>query len=179
MNREERLTAAWRPIDCSHPDIIASSRGGFVPRSRRWTTDAGTHDSGTGFSRGSSKWEPTLAFPKTGGHRATIGDRLFAEVHIDIKIQQERDSARSDAYDGTGARTAVPFIESVVYDYVGVQDQKTLVLRETSRQGERIERSMLYIRMNPDGPTKVRFPSGVLSITIDDEQVAVARWLGD
>jgi hypothetical protein len=149
-----------------------------VPRSRRWTTDAGPHDTGSGFGRGSTKWEPTLAFPKTGAHRATIGDRLFAEVHIDIKIQQERESARGDAYDGTGARAAVPFIESVVYDYMGVQDGSTLVLRETSRQGERIERSMLYVRMNPDGPTKVRFPSGVLSISIDDEQVALARWTG-
>jgi hypothetical protein len=119
-----------------------------------------------------------LAFPKTGAHRATIGDRLFAEVHIDVKIQQERESARSDGYDSSGARGAVPFIESVVYDYMGVQDGHTLVLRETSRQGERIERSMLYVGLNADGPTKVRFPSGVLSITIDDEHVALARWIG-
>jgi hypothetical protein len=148
-----------------------------VPRSRRWTTQAGSQD--PAFGRGSTKWEPTLAFPKTGAHRATIGDRLFAEVHIDVKIQQERESARSDAFDSTGARNAVPFIESVVYDYLGVQDERTLVLRETSRQGERVERSMLYVRLNPEAPTKVRFPSGVLAISIDDEQVALARWIGD
>jgi hypothetical protein len=147
-----------------------------VPRSRRWTTEAGSQEAA--FGRGSTKWEPTLAFPKSGAHRATIGDRLFAEVHIDVKIQQERESARSDAFDGTGSRNAVPFIESVVYDYLGVQDAQTLVLRETSRQGERVERSMLYIRLNPDGPTKIRFPSGVLAITIDDEQVALAQWIG-
>ena len=29
-----------------------------------------------------------------------------------------------------------------------------------------------------DAATKVRFPSGVLSIIIDEEQVAVVRWLG-
>lgn len=149
-----------------------------MPRSRRWTTDAGPHDTGAGFSRGTTKWEPTLAFPKNGAHRATIGDRLFAEVHIDVRVQQERESARSDAYDGTGARPGVPFIESVVYDYMGVQDGHTLTIRETSRQGERIERSMLYIRLNPNGPTKVRFPSGLVSVTIDDEQVASARWIG-
>jgi hypothetical protein len=148
-----------------------------VPRSRRWTTEAGSQEAA--FGRGSTKWEPTLAFPKSGAHRATVGDRLFAEVHIDVKIQQERESARSDAFDSTGSRNTVPFIESVVYDYLGVQDAHTLVLRETSRQGERVERSMLYIRLNPDGPTKVRFPSGVLAITIDDEQVALAQWIGE
>jgi hypothetical protein len=93
-------------------------------------------------------------------------------------MQQERDSARADAFEGNAARSSVPFIESVVYDYMGVQEGGTLVLRETSRQGERLERSMLYVRLSPDGPTKVRFPSGVLSIVIDDEQVAVARWVG-
>lgn len=147
-----------------------------MPRSRRWTTDEGSQE--VAFGRGSTKWEPTLAFPKTGAHRATIGDRLFAEVHIDVKIQQERETARTDAFDSTGARNAVPFIESVVYDYLGVQDEGTLVLRETSRQGERVERSMLYVRLNSDGPTKIRFPSGVLAISIDDEQVALARWVG-
>lgn len=147
-----------------------------MPRSRRWTTEAGTQESG--FGRGGTKWEPTLAFPKTGAHRATLGDRLFAEVHIDVKIQQERDTARTDAFDSTGARGAAPFLESVVYDYMGVQDGRTLVLRETSRQGERVERSMLYVRLNPEGPTKLRFPSGVLSVTVDDEQVAHARWIG-
>jgi hypothetical protein len=149
-----------------------------VPRSRRWTTDAGPHDAGAGFSRGTTKWEPTLAFPKTGAHRATIGDRLFAEVHIDVRVQQERESARSEPYDGTGARPGAPFIESVVYDYMGVQDGHTLAIRETSRQGERIERSMLYVRLNPNCPTKVRFPSGLVSVAIDDEQVASARWIG-
>ena len=149
-----------------------------MPRSRRWTTESGSSDGAVAVGRGTTKWEPTLAFPKTGAHRATIGDRLFAEVHIDVKVQQERESARADAYDTTGARGAVPFIESVVYDYMGVQDGRTLVLRETSRQGERIERSMLYVRLNADGPTKVRFPSGVLAITIDEEQVASARWMG-
>ena len=147
-----------------------------MPRSRRWTTEAGAQESG--FGRGATKWEPTLAFPKTGMHRATIGDRIFAEVHIDVRVQQERESARSDAFDSSGARSGVPFIESVVYDYMGVQDVNTLVLRETSRQGERVERSMLYVRLNADGPTKMRFPSGVLSIEIDDEQVAQVRWLG-
>jgi len=147
-----------------------------VPRSRRWTTEAGAQE--TGFGRGSTKWEPTLAFPKTGTHRATIGDRLFAEVHIDVKVQQERETARTDSFDNSGARAGVPFIESVVYDYMGVQDGRTLVLRETSRQGERVERSMLYVRMNENGATKVRFPSGVIAIAIDDEQVAEARWLG-
>ena len=149
-----------------------------MPRSRRWTTEVSQQETAGSGGRGSTKWEPTLAFPKTGAHRATLGDRLFAEVHIDVKIQQERETARADAYDSTGARGAVPFIESVVYDYMGVQDGSTLVLRETSRQGERIERSMLFVRINPDGPTKVRFPSGVLAITIDDEQVALARWMG-
>ena len=149
-----------------------------MPRSRRWTTEAGPQESGAVFGRGASKWEPTLAFPKTGPHRATIGDRLFAEVHIDVRMQQERNSARADAFDGNATRSPVPFIESVVYDYMGVQEGPTLVLRETSRQGERIERSMLYVRLAPEGPTKVRFPSGVLSIAIDDEQCAVARWVG-
>ena len=147
-----------------------------MPRSRRWTTEAGAQEAS--FGRGSTKWEPTLAFPKSGAHRATIGDRLFAEVHIDLKIQQERESARTDGFDSSGARNAVPFIESIVYDYMGVQDANTLVIRETSRQGERVERSMLYVRLNAEGPTKVRFPSGVLSIAIDDEQVALARWIG-
>jgi len=147
-----------------------------VPRSRRWTTEAGAQESG--FGRGATKWEPTLAFPKTGTHRATIGDRIFAEVHIDVRVQQERESSRSDAFDSSGARSGVPFIESVVYDYIGVQGANTLVLRETSRQGERVERSMLYVRLNADGPTKMRFPSGVLSIEIDDEQVAQVRWVG-
>ena len=147
-----------------------------MPRSRRWTTEAGAQESG--FGRGATKWEPTLAFPKTGTHRATIGDRIFAEVHIDVRVQQERESSRSDAFDSSGARSGVPFIESVVYDYIGVQGANTLVLRETSRQGERVERSMLYVRLNADGPTKMRFPSGVLSIEIDDEQVAQVRWLG-
>ena len=147
-----------------------------MPRSRRWTTDEGTQ--AAAFGRGSTKWEPTLAFPKNGAHRATLGDRLFAEVHIDVKVQQERETVRSEGFDGSGARSGVPFIESIVYDYMGVQDERTLVLRETSRQGERVERSMLYIRLNPQGPTKVRFPSGVLSISIDDEQVALAQWVG-
>ena len=147
-----------------------------MPRSRRWTTEAGAQESG--FGRGATKWEPTLAFPKSGTHRATVGDRIFAEVHIDVRVQQERESARADAFDSAGARSGVPFIESVVYDYMGVQDGNTLVLRETSRQGERVERSMLYVRMNADGATKVRFPSGVLSIEVDDEQVAQVRWLG-
>jgi len=147
-----------------------------VPRSRRWTTEAGAQESG--FGRGATKWEPTLAFPKSGTHRATIGDRVFAEVHIDVRVQQERESGRADAFDSTGARSGVPFIESVVYDYIGVQDPNTLVLRETSRQGERVERSMLYVRLKADGPTKLRFPSGLISIEVDDEQVAQVRWLG-
>jgi hypothetical protein len=149
-----------------------------VPKSRRWTTEASSQESAPTPGRGSTKWEPTLAFPKSGAHRATIGDRLYAEVHIDVKMQVERDSLRPEAFDGTGSRTPVPFIESVVYDYMGVQDARTLILRETSRQGERVERSMLYIRLATEGPTKVRFPSGVLALTIDDEQVAVVRWVG-
>jgi len=131
--------------------------------------------------RGATMWEPTLAFPKAGAHRATVGDRLFAEVHIDAKVQQERMTARAggNAFDGTAARSPqMPFIESVVYDYMGLQPQRTLVIRETSRQGERIERSMLYIALNAEGPTKIRFPSGVVSVDIDDEQVAIVRWLG-
>jgi hypothetical protein len=147
-----------------------------VPRSRRWTTDAGSQESG--FGRGTTKWEPTLAFPKAGAHRATIGDRLFAEVHIDVKVQQERESNRSDTPDGTASRLTTPFIESVVYDYMGIQDERTLIIRETSRQGERIERSMLYVRLNADGPTRIRFPSGVVSVLLDEEQVAVVRWVG-
>jgi hypothetical protein len=128
--------------------------------------------------RGSTKWEPTLAFPKSGAHRATLGDRLFAEVHIDVKLQQERENVRSDQMDSTTSRMTTPFVESVVYDYMGVEDGRTLVIRETSRQGERIERSMLSVALAKEGPTKVRFPSGVVSIMIDDEQVAVVRWLG-
>lgn len=149
-----------------------------MPRSRRWTTDAGQQESATATSRGSTKWEPTLAFPKTGVHRATLGDRLFAEVHIDVKVQQERESNRSDTPDGTASRLSTPFIESVVYDYMGIQDERTLIIRETSRQGERIERSMLYVRLNADGPTRIRFPSGVVSVLLDEEQVAVVRWVG-
>ncbi len=150
-----------------------------MPRSRRWTNDTGQQaDTGMAFGRGTTKWEPTLAFPKSGTHRATIGDRLFAEVHIDVKMQQERDHARADVLDGTSPRATTPFIESIVYDYMGVQDIRTLVIRETSRQGERIERSVLYVTMQSDGPTKIRFPSGALNVTIDDEQVAVVRWLG-
>jgi len=150
-----------------------------VPRSRRWTTDTSQPESSTTpAGRGSTKWEPTLAFPKTGAHRATLGDRLFAEVHIDVRVQQERESARGDTLDGTASRLSTPFIESVVYDYIGVQDERTLIIRETSRQGERIERSMLYVRLNADGPTKIRFPSGVVSVVLDEEQVAVVRWIG-
>jgi hypothetical protein len=150
-----------------------------VPRSRRWTNDSQTQEApaATG-GRSSTKWEPTLAFPRSGAHRATIGDRLYAEVHIDVKMQNERNAARAEAFDGTAARTQAPFIESVVYDYMGVQEGRTLVLRETSRQGERFERSILYVQLSSDGPTKVRFPSGVVSLTIDDEQVAVVRWIG-
>ena len=130
--------------------------------------------------RGASTWEPTLAFPKTGAHRATIGDRLFAEVHIDTKVQQERMSQRtSDSFNSASARAPqTPFIESVVYDYMGVQAGGAIVIRETSRQGERIERSMLYVKLNTEGPTKIRFPSGVVSVDVDDEQVAIVRWLG-
>ena len=129
-------------------------------------------------ARGSTKWEPTLAFPKAGSHRATLGDRVFAEVHIDVKVQQEREIARGDQLDGTTSRLSTPFIESVVYDYMGVEGERTLVIRETSRQGERIERSMLYVRLTEDGPTKIRFPSGVVSVMRDDEQVLVVSWVG-
>jgi hypothetical protein len=149
-----------------------------MPRSRRWTTESGAQDTTPGPVRGSTKWEPTLAFPKTGAHRATIGDRLFAEVHIDVRMQSERNSVRPEAFDHTGSRTPMPFVESVVYDYMGVQDGNTLVIRETSRQGERVDRSMLYVRLAATGATKIRFPSGVLSLTIDDEQVASVRWVG-
>lgn len=147
-----------------------------MPRSRRWTTDAGP-EAAAHAVRGNTKWEPTLAFPKGGAHRATIGDRIFAEVHIDLNAQRARDSERDD-YGGTGPRPPAPFIESVVYDYMGVQNGHTLLVRETSRQGERVERQMLHVRMTADGPTKIRFPSGVVSIAIDDEQVATVRWLG-
>ncbi len=151
--------------------------GGFVPRSRRWTTEIGPQETSS-YARGTTKWEPTLAFPKAGAHRATIGDRLFAEVHIDVKVQQERDSVNHDAFDGTGSRTGQPFIESIVYDYLGVDHTDTLNLRETSRQGDRLERSMLFVRLNPEGPTRIRFASGVVSVMVDDEQVAIVRWLG-
>jgi len=107
-----------------------------------------------------------------------VGDRFFAEVHIDVKMQQDRDAARADVLDGGSPRPTTPFIESIVYDYMGVRDADTMVIRETSRQGERIERSTLYVHLKEDGATKVRFPSGVLSVSIDDEQVAVVRWLG-
>jgi hypothetical protein len=149
----------------------------FVPRSRRWTTEIGPQEGGT-YPRGTSKWEPTLAFPKAGAHRATIGDRLFAEVHIDIKVQQERDSATQETFDGAGTRTSQPFIESIVYDYLGIEHGDTLVIRETSRQGDRLERSVLYVRLAVEGPTRIRFASGVVSVIVDDEQVAVVRWLG-
>lgn len=129
--------------------------------------------------RGATTWEPTLAFPKSGAHRATIGDRLFAEVHIDAKMQQERMSARTgDGFNSSTRAPQTPFIESVVYDYMGIQGDRTIIIRETSRQGERVERSMLYVRLNADGPTKIRFPSGVVSVDLDDEQVAIVRWLG-
>ena len=120
-----------------------------MPRSRRWTTEVSQQESAGGGGRGSTRWEPTLAFPKTGAHRATLGDRLFAEVHIDVKLQQERENVRADSLDST-----------------------------TSRQGERIERSQLTIRLREGEPTKIRFPSGVVSVEIDDEQVAVVRWIG-
>jgi hypothetical protein len=149
-----------------------------MPRSRRWTTDSSVPEAPVSPVRGSTKWEPTLAFPKTGAHRATIGDRLFAEVHIDVRMQNERNAVRPEGMDQTGSRTTTPFVESVVYDYLGVQDGNTLVIRETSRQGERVERSMLYVRLATTGATKIRFPSGVLSLTIDDEQVASVRWIG-
>jgi len=148
-----------------------------VPRSRRWTTEIGPQEPSSQFSRGTTKWEPTLAFPKSGAHRATIGDRLFAEVHIDIKIQQER-GASHDGFDGTTTRSVQPFIESIVYDYLGVENERTLVVRETSRQGERIDRATLYVRLAANGPTKIRFASGVVSVIVDDEQVAIVRWLG-
>ena len=142
-----------------------------MPRSRRWTTENGV----AGFAL--TKWEPTLAFPKQGAHRATIGDRLFAEVHIDVKIQQEWQQD-ADVPDIAGTRPPAPLIESVVYDYMGTRDNATLVVRETSRQGERVERSTLFVRLNADGPTRIRFPSGVISVQIDEEQVAIVRWLG-
>jgi len=34
------------------------------------------------------------------------------------------------------------------------------------------------VRLAPDGPTKIRFASGVVSVIVDDEQVAIVRWLG-
>lgn len=153
--------------------------GAIVPRSRRWTTDIGLQDDGQ-MGRGTTRWEPTLAFPKTGAHRATLGDRIFAEVHIDVKAHKERENSREGLYgDSVGGRAGLaPFIESVVYEYMGVQDDNTLVLRETSRQGERVERSTMFVRLSPVGPTKVRFASGAVSIAIDDEQVATIRWLG-
>ena len=148
-----------------------------VPRSRRWTTEVSQQESAAGGGRGTTRWEPTLAFPKTGAHRATLGDRLFAEVHIDVKLQQERENVRADSLDSTTSRLSTPFVESVVYDYMGVEGN-TLLLRETSRQGERIERSQLTVRLLEGEPTKIRFPSGVVSVDIDDEQVAVVRWIG-
>ncbi|MBV8669505.1 MAG: hypothetical protein JOZ28_09850 [Candidatus Eremiobacteraeota bacterium] len=149
-----------------------------MPRSRRWTTDAGQQEPVATSGRSSTRWEPTLAFPKTGAHRATLGDRLFAEVHIDVRLQQERENARADStLDSTTSRLSTPFVESVVYDYMGVEGN-TLVLRETSRQGERVERSQLTVRLRDGEPTKIRFPSGVVSVEIDDEQVAVVRWIG-
>lgn len=148
-----------------------------MPRSRRWTTEVSQQESTGAGGRGSTKWEPTLAFPKTGAHRATLGDRLFAEVHIDVKLQQERENVRADSMDSTTSRLSTPFVESVVYDYMGVEGS-TLVIRETSRQGERIERSQLTVRLRDGEPTKIRFPSGVVSVEIDDEQVAIVRWIG-
>lgn len=148
-----------------------------MPRSRRWTTEISQQETAGGAGRGSTKWEPTLAFPKSGSHRATLGDRLFAEVHIDVRLQQEREIARSDTTNSTTSRVSTPFVESVVYDYMGVEGERTLVIRETSRQGERVERSTLYVKLN-DGPTKIRFPSGVVSVELDDEQVAVVHWVG-
>lgn len=158
---------------------LACMGGGLahVPRSRRWTTDAGQQEPVAGSGRSSTRWEPTLAFPKAGAHRATLGDRLFAEVHIDVRLQQERESARADSLDSASSRLSTPFVESVVYDYMGVEGN-TLVLRETSRQGERVERSQLTVRLRDGEPTKIRFPSGVVSVEIDDEQVAVVRWIG-
>ena len=148
-----------------------------MPRSRRWTTEVSAQESIGAGGRGSTKWEPTLAFPKTGAHRATLGDRLFAEVHIDVRLQQERENVRTDNMDSSTSRMTAPFVESVVYDYMGVEGN-TLVIRETSRQGERIERSQLTVRLREGEPTKIRFPSGVVSVEIDDEQVAVVRWIG-
>jgi hypothetical protein len=114
-----------------------------------------------------------------GAHRATLGDRLFAEVHIDVKLQQERESVRADSMESTTSRLTTPFLESVVYDYMGVEDAgRTLIIRETSRQGERIERSMLSVPLANGTPTKIRFPSGVVTVEIDDEQVAIVRWVG-
>lgn len=149
-----------------------------MPRSRRWTTEVSQQESAGSSGRGSTRWEPTLAFPKSGAHRATLGDRLFAEVHIDIKLQQEREGARNDSLDSTTSRLTTPFVESVVYDYMGVESGRTLMIRETSRQGERIERSMLSVTLAEGGPTRIRFPSGVVTVEIDDEQVAVVHWVG-
>jgi hypothetical protein len=148
-----------------------------VPRSRRWTTEVSQQETVGSGGRGSTKWEPTLAFPKTGAHRATLGDRLFAEVHIDVKLQQERENVRTDSIDSTTSRLSTPFVESVVYDYMGVEG-KTLLIRETSRQGERIERSTLSVTLRDGEPTRIRFPSGVVSVEIDDEQVAIVHWIG-
>ncbi len=148
-----------------------------MPRSRRWTTEVSQQESVGAGGRGSTKWEPTLAFPKTGAHRATLGDRLFAEVHIDVKLQQERENVRADSLDSTTSRLSTPFVESVVYDYMGVEG-KTLLIRETSRQGERIERSTLSVTLREGEPTRIRFPSGVVSVEIDDEQVAIVHWIG-
>jgi hypothetical protein len=150
-----------------------------VPRSRRWTTEVSQQESVSSTGRGgTTRWEPTLAFPKAGAHRATLGDRLFAEVHIDVKLQQERENVRNDQIDSTTSRLTTPFLESVVYDYMGIEDGQTLVIRETSRQGERIERSMLSVTLAKGVPTKIRFPSGVVTVEIDDEQVAIVRWVG-
>ena len=148
-----------------------------MPRSRRWTTEVSQQESVGAGGRGSTKWEPTLAFPKAGAHRATLGDRLFAEVHIDVRLQKERENTRTDNMDSTASRMTTPFVESVVYDYMGVEGN-TLIIRETSRQGERIERSQLTVRLREGEPTKIRFPSGVVSVEIDDEQVAIVRWIG-
>ncbi len=149
-----------------------------MPRSRRWTTEISQQETAPTGSRGTTRWEPTLAFPKSGAHRATLGDRLFAEVHIDVKLQQERENVRSDSMDSTTSRMTTPFVESVVYDYMGVEDGRTLIIRETSRQGERIERSMLSVTLNEGRPTKIRFPSGVVTVEIDDEHVAIVHWVG-
>ncbi len=149
-----------------------------MPRSRRWTTDTAQQETAGAAGRGTTKWEPTLAFPKNGAHRATLGDRLFAEVHIDVKLQKERENVRADQLDSTTSRITTPFVESVVYDSMGVENGRTLVIRETSRQGERMERSTLSVSLADGGPTRIRFPSGVVSVEIDDEQVAIVRWLG-